>query len=237
VYFFCAVLSLIIISPSDAKQDVPPEVIKAAEDGLIFYQKMVSQPMVIKGKSALPTIPASATPSTKEIDLYKKNNPTASDSTVPSSKVIFGFKENDSLDQACLGEPFKFYQFNKEAILNYTKNSDVSSVLVYVDQWYFPVMIGNNARTILIVSKMKGLWKAVSFGGRTTFAVELDKIRKQWPLEQGYTPLLAEADYAYLFTVPQYDFNNLTVIKAAKDYSKLEDADKYIEELKLAMKK
>lgn len=50
---------------------------------------------------------------------------------------------------------------------------------------------------------------------------------------QGYTPLLVEIDDKYLFTVPQYDSKNLTILslRGEKDYSRLEYHIDFIEGL------
>jgi len=223
--FLCAIFSLFITPQLGAQQDVPQEVIKAAQEGLPSFLESLSQKIVTKNTSSMLPVPDSAIPS------------------IPSLKVTHGFNEDDPLDEAYLGEPFKLYLLTNDAILNYTKDSNVTSVLSQTDEWYFPVMIGEEAKSILKVAKLQGSWQAGSFGMGEA-AVELGKIRKQWPIDKGYTPLLVEcyAASGYLFTVPQYDSKNLTVItppwmimkgeEADKDYSKLEDLDSVIEELK-----
>jgi hypothetical protein len=215
--FLCSVLSL-FISPQLGAQDIPQEVTKAAWEGLPVFLDVISQKNVTEESSLIPPTP---------------------DSGGPSLKMMHGFEENDSLDQAYPGYPFKLYLLTNESILNYTRGSDVSAVLSQTNEWYFPVMIGENTKTILKVAKMKNSWQAVGIG-MAEIAVELGKIRKQWPPEQGYAPLLAVCDEAscYLFTVPQYDSKNLTVIthwakeEESKDYSKLEDSGDFIEGLK-----
>ena len=229
--FLCIALFFLITPQLGAQQDIPPEVIKAAQEGLPFFLESISQSNIPKRPSPFLPTPDSAITS-----------------LVKSLKVDHGFQENDPLDQAYLGEPFKFCLLTADAILNYTSYNDVNSVLIQTDEWYFPVMIGDNVRTVLIVAKMEGSWKAV-FLGRGKLAVELGKIRKQWPLEQGYTPLLVVANrpYRYLFTVPQYDSKNLTIITPSwviaegkgvdKDYSKLEYLEDFIAEAKSEIKK
>ena len=186
--FLCMVLSF-LVAPQLGAQDIPPEVIKAAQEGLPVFLEVISQNNVPEGMSPFPT----------------------SNSNMPSQKALHGFEEDDPLNQAYSGEPFKFYLLNNEAALNYTRGSDVSSMLTPMDTWYFPVMIGEDTKSVLKVAKMDGSWKAVSLGV-ARLAVELGKIRKQWPLEQGYTPLLTVCHEIsrYLFTVPQYDSTNLT---------------------------
>jgi hypothetical protein len=207
--FLCAVFSFFIALQLGA-QDVPSEVIKAAKEGLpIFLGKISSQ-------SAFTNISPFPAPMSK----------------VPSLKVLYGFKETDVLDQAYLGEPFKYYLLTPDTVLNYAKGSDVNSLLSQTDHWYFPVMIDKEARVILIVCNKQGFWKAASLG-YAVLSRELGKIRQQWPTEKGYTPLLIDSLQAqkFLFTVPQYDSNNLTIISfqaekggGSQDYSKLEDS-------------
>ena len=40
----------------------------------------------------------------------------------------------------------------------------MSSILTVTDMWYFPVMIQNEIRCILVVDYMDGKWQAVSLG-------------------------------------------------------------------------
>lgn len=220
--FLCAVL-FFFIAPQLGAQDGPTEVIKAAQEGLPIFLERLSQKNVTKNTYPLPPTP---------------------DSAVPSLKVIHGFKENDPLDQAYLGKPFRFYLLTPDTILNYVKDSDVNSLLFQTSKWYFPVMIDKEVRTILIVGKMNGSWKAVSLG-MAILSRELGKIMQQWPAEKGYTPLLIASLQAhkFLFTVPQYDSKNLTIISlqtkeevASKDYSKLEDSGDVIKTLQPMIK-
>jgi hypothetical protein len=212
----CIFLSLFISLPVGA-EDVPSDVIKEAEKALPIFLERISEKATAKIVFAQPT------PKTK----------------VPSQKVSFGFNETDPLDQAYLGAPFKYCLLSPDTILNYAKGSDLKSLLYQTDQWYFPVMIGKEAKTILVVAKMKGAWKAVSFG-KAVLSRELAKIRQEWPIEKGYTPLLIASLQAhqFLFTIPQVDSNNLTVISLQtkkesenKDYTILEDSSSVIEAL------
>lgn len=218
ITFLCMALSLFIVPRLSAQQDVPQEVIKAAEEGLPYYLEIISKKNAPEGLSPLPPTPGSAG---------------------LSLKVIHGFEEDDPLDQAYLGEPFQYYVLAPDSVLNYTRNSDVGSLLSQTDMWYFPVMIGEKVRSILIVDRMNGVWEAVALG-KAVLSRELGKIRKQWPTESGYSPLLIASQQAheFLFTVPQYDSKNLTIISLqpgkegeGKDYSKLEDSGDVIEAL------
>lgn len=154
----------------------------------------------------------------------------------------FGFEENDSLDQAYLGEAFQLHELTPNTILNYQQNTPVDSLLSKTEVWYFLVMIDEEVKAILIVDKMKDVWQTVALG-KAKIAKELGKIRQQWPREKGYTPLLITCYYPneYLFTVPQYDAYNLTLIplpgvdgarEESIDYSELENSYNVISELR-----
>ena len=190
IIFVCMALSF-LIAPQLGAQDVPPEGIKAAEEGLPVYLELTHK--VIEKK--------------------------------PSFKIEkLGFKKTDSIDQAYLGEAFRVYEIPTDIVLNYPKDTPVESVLSKTDLWYFPVMIENEERAILVVDKMKDSWRAVAFGSAQT-AKGLAKIKRQWPKEEGYTPLLVQIyqPYMLLFTIPQYSAYNLTEI-GAESYLELGDA-------------
>jgi hypothetical protein len=162
-----------------------------------------------------------------------------------SAKVRFGFKENDSQDQARLGKPFQLHFLNSEAVINRSETDNVNSFLIPTGQWYFPVMIDKEVRTILTVASKKGYWKAVAFG-QHILAKEVGKLMQTWPKEKGYTPLMAVSYQAkeFLFTVPQRGANNLTIMALqgekdggkGKDYSRLEDSANVIKKLRSTIK-
>jgi len=140
-----------------------------------------------------------------------------------------GFEKNDPIGQAYLGEGFQLHGIKLDSISNYQENTPVDSILSQINEWLFPVMIGEESKSVLIVDKMKDECRAGGIGG-TEWAAELGKINKQWPRAQGYTPLLIKIYQAgtYLFTVPQKGSSNLTTIvyqkkgaTESKDYSKL----------------
>jgi hypothetical protein len=156
----------------------------------------------------------------------------------PSSiKARLGFNEKDILDRAYLGEPFRYYLLGPDAVKDYVKGSNVSLIISPVNEWFFPVLIDNEAKSVLSVAKMKGVWKAVSFG-KAVLSKELVKIRQVWPTEKGYAPILIASlqGREVMFSVPQVDSKNLTIIPLlakkdmeSKDYSKLEDSAAIIE--------
>jgi hypothetical protein len=129
------------------------------------------------------------------------------------SKTIYGFDLNDSLELACLGKPFNLYKISPSGITQFEPGNSVNSIISKTNLWYFPVILNNEIKSLLVVDTLNGKWTAVSLGYKK-LAGELSKIRKQWPESKGFTPKIIIVFQAnkYLFTIPEIDKYNLTLI-------------------------
>lgn len=129
----------------------------------------------------------------------------------PGEREGFGLKKTDNPEQAYLGSPFRLHTITPDALSEYQGGDTVDSLISETKMWYFPVMLEDECRTILIVDQMDGQWKAVSLG-RTKLARELGKVRKVWSRDKGYNPRLIAVFQAreYFFTVPEKGAYNLT---------------------------
>lgn len=129
----------------------------------------------------------------------------------PAELVNFGFAEGEATGPARIGDPWQLYTITPDALLSAGETAEVEDLITPTGLWYFPVILGGTARTIITVDRMDGRWEAVAFGA-TPLAGELEKISRQWPKASGYTPKLV-AIYqaaAYFFTVPEKNSRNFT---------------------------
>ncbi|MBU4366061.1 MAG: hypothetical protein L6437_02820 [Kiritimatiellae bacterium] len=158
----------------------------------------------------------------------------------------YGFAPGDSLDTASLGDPFLVYTIPPRALDQYQAGSAVTSIVTPTTMWYFPVLIAEQSRAILVVDWLDNQWQAVSLG-YAGLAKELGALSRQWKASQGYHPMLIVVFQAkqYLFTVPEKDSQNLTRLvtqkpmatgKPADDYATLGTAASVIEQLKPVVK-
>lgn len=77
----------------------------------------------------------------------------------------YGFTNEAELQQATLGTPFLLYVIKPEIILSYQSGMMVDQMLEGTGQWFFPVMVNQNIKAMLIVEeRMDGSFEAVSFG-------------------------------------------------------------------------
>lgn len=131
----------------------------------------------------------------------------------PDGLRDYGFAPGDHLGQACLGAPYRLREITPAALSTFSLTDTVSSLTRATSIWYFPVMLGGEAKAILIVDLFDGAWRAVSFG-QAPLAAELNEIRRQWPAAKGYDPRLIVSFQAasYFFNVPQAGDRNLTRI-------------------------
>ncbi len=122
----------------------------------------------------------------------------------------FGFAETDSLDEVRLGVPYKLHRINPSSLSDYEEGETVFSLISKTQMWYFPIVLDDQMKAVLIVDKVKGRWKAVGFG-RANLSAKLGKVRRNWPASEGYNPLLISFQgREYLYTVPEKGAYNLT---------------------------
>lgn len=68
----------------------------------------------------------------------------------------FGFLSQDELASAQLGTPYHVFAMTNAGKINQT--------IADIDEWEFPVMVNNEYRCMLKISKMNGEWQAVGIG-------------------------------------------------------------------------
>ena len=129
------------------------------------------------------------------------------------NRELYGFTNDTDLAQARLGVPFRVYTITPKNLASHPAESKVTPLLAETTLWYFPVLVGDDTRAILVVDRMADGWRAVAIG-YAPLARELHRITKQWPASAGYHPRLVAAFSAnrLFFTVPEVDDHNLSPI-------------------------
>jgi len=129
------------------------------------------------------------------------------------NRELYGFTNDTDLARARLGAPFRVYTITPENLASHPAEGKLTPLLSETMLWYFPVLVGDDTRAILVVDRMADGWKAVAIG-YAPLALELHRITKQWPASAGYHPRLVAAFPAnrYYFTVPEVDDHNLSPI-------------------------
>ena len=149
--------------------------------------------------------------------------------------------QNDLLNQGKLLIPFKLFTIEPPAILSYQSNSKkpIKSYLTETTMWYFPISLNDTVKAILIVDSTTEGWKAVSLG-HEPLAGEIQQVLQDWPLKKGFNPLIIAQfqSLKYMFTVPEIDNSNLTIINYKPKqlipgrYSKLDILDSILRSIK-----
>lgn len=134
----------------------------------------------------------------------------------PESGASLGFSDGDRLEKAELGEAFKLHTILPADLQASVPGQAVEALVTETSQWYFPVTLDGEDRALLIVDRMGGSWKAVSFG-QAPLARRIAESRKQWPKARGYHPRFISVPHAYefLFSVPEQGPENLTSLMSA----------------------
>jgi hypothetical protein len=132
----------------------------------------------------------------------------------PGSKGLYGFASTDDLSAARLGGPLQMHTMTPAAIEKSSSSATVSSVLSDTSMWFFPVLIENESRAMLVVDRDGETWKAVSLG-YAGLGHELNELLAQWPESKGFRPQLIAVFQArqFYFTVPQVGDFNLTLLR------------------------
>lgn len=125
----------------------------------------------------------------------------------------YGFTPSDDFKQARLGTAFNLYTMTPQALLTSSADTSVTSLLSKTAMWYFPVMVHNEVRAILVVDQVDGQWQAVSLG-YAELARALDRVGQRWPQAEGFHPQLIAVFQAkeYLVRVPEHSSNDLISI-------------------------
>lgn len=148
-----------------------------------------------------------------------------------NAKEDFGFTGNDNLKHVVLGAPYNLYTIAPEALAQYKDRSPVTSILSNTKLWYFPVLLNNKARTILVVDQLDGEWRAVSLG-HTYLANTLETITQRWPSSKGFNPMLINIFQAnqYLLAVPEINVNALIIISGpvVKTHSRVTSTEEMV---------
>ncbi|MDP8237339.1 MAG: hypothetical protein P9M08_13235 [Candidatus Erginobacter occultus] len=166
----------------------------------------------------------------------------------PEELVNLGFPPGADLLAARVGEPWPLYTITPDALLSAAEDTDVETLVSPTGLWYFPVILDGSWLNIITVDRMEGEWEAVALG-RAPLASELEKITRQWPKANGYTPKLVAVYQAaaYFFTVPEKNTRNFTPLtfdgigfggylqKSLPEYSATADLSELLAPLKEAV--
>jgi hypothetical protein len=149
----------------------------------------------------------------------------------------YGFTSRDDFQQARIGDAFNLYTMTPQALLSYSPGTPVTSLLSKTAMWYFPVIMHNQVRAILVVDQVDGQWQAVSLG-YAELARALERVGQRWPPAAGFHPQLIAVFQAkeYLVRVPEYSRNELISIPPPGNELSRSNAADVIERLKPVVK-
>ncbi len=102
-----------------------------------------------------------------------------------SSLQKFGFRDQDEVNRATLGEGFQIYTVPPQTLLSGQSFQNFESIAVPTKAWQFLIRSGRDAKAFLRVDYINGQWQAVSLGS-SGLAVQMDSIVKTWPPSAAY---------------------------------------------------
>ena len=122
----------------------------------------------------------------------------------------YGFKAEDTLREARLGEPLQVYQIAETDRARYQSGQPVKPLLKPTDRWMFPVLIGDQVRCMVRVTR--SAHNFVPGEGSKMMGMAWNKVLAKWPAAKGFHPQLLinpEIPCVY-FTVPELADQNIT---------------------------
>ncbi len=85
---------------------------------------------------------------------------------LPASELArLGLSTPEDIRHAVLGQPVEMRLLDGSAIQASGEMQRLDPLLVATDTWLFPVLVNGEPRTLITVSKLKGNWQVVEFGG------------------------------------------------------------------------
>ena len=114
-------------------------------------------------------------------------------------------------EQLSLGRPFQLECISPNALIDVNSVTKTEQLLTPTTQYYIPVLVDGISRSVLIVDRVQGQWKAVSLG-HAVIGTALGRILDDWPESRGFHPKLVLVPQAneVLFTIPEVSGTNLT---------------------------
>lgn len=107
-----------------------------------------------------------------------------------------GFESPDEVKTASLGAPMKDFIVKLDSLSKYQPGGSAEELLIPTGQAVFPVMVNGKVRSSITLSKSKGEWKAVSFGG-SNYVKKISKAVEESSRQTG----LAKSEY-FIARVP-----------------------------------
>jgi hypothetical protein len=122
------------------------------------------------------------------------------------------------LDKVRCGREMKVYRSTEADRKDVAPTSRVKDIVCeectlrwMVPMWYGDVVIGH----FVLISDGRGKWRHLETGFGV-ISQELGAVRKEWPIEQGYTVELVDMRpgwYTYYFSIPEVSEGNLTPLE------------------------
>ncbi len=77
----------------------------------------------------------------------------------------YGFQSAEEIASATVGQPLVVFMVRLDLLRQYQPGTDPKALLSGGDKVLYPVLVGNQVRSSIIVDRGSGGWKAVAFGG------------------------------------------------------------------------
>ena len=123
---------------------------------------------------------------------------------------LYGFKPNDNLREAKLGDATPVYMIPEQDRRSYQAGQPLKPLLKPTQEWFFPIMLGNRV-CYMVQVKYDGHEYVIERGSRA-LAMVYEKIQQNWPASEGFHPQLVMNPHmpTYYFSIPELPTPNIT---------------------------
>ena len=81
----------------------------------------------------------------------------------PDQAQEFGFSKDDRFVECYLGNPLQLHTISPSALSKYQPGDTLGSIMSSTKMWYFPVMLGDEAKAILAFARVFKPWSLLIF--------------------------------------------------------------------------
>jgi len=123
---------------------------------------------------------------------------------------LYGFKVDDRLQNAKLGNAIPVYMITEQDRRNYQAGQPLKPLLKPTQEWFYPITLGERV-CFMVQIRYDGHEYVIDRGSRA-LAMVYGKIQQNWPASEGFHPQLVANPHlpTYYFTIPELPTPNIT---------------------------
>lgn len=116
-----------------------------------------------------------------------------------------GFANAAEVRAATLGTPYSVHALLPAAVESYDGTQRIADLLVPLEELRYPVLVGGNVRTLILVSRQGGSWEFAGFGVDQDLGPRLQSVRARLNDPQATVKLVMQNQTLARFALVEHD--------------------------------